>query len=236
MSYSKINFTTLKLLSAKNLNHMETQAAEAKTSIDAHTHPDIHYSKTQSDALCFPNAAGMDADQIDSISYDNLIGAQIPVGGVMLYYGDDEDFENGGYLIASSKWHISDGGTYSSTPTIDMRGYFPRCPTTISGTGTGGNTTVTPTGSATLSDHALTLDEIPSHAHYLSDYCDYNSTNIASYSGTRPGTNTATARYTSYNHEDEATAHGHSGVALTFFEITKAPAYRALYFLAKVVA
>jgi len=237
MAYEKIDWTASTFLSAKNLNHMETMAVEVKPPIDAHIHSTIHYSKAQSDALCFPEAAGLDADLIDGISFDDLIGAQIPPGGVMLYYGSDADFENGGYLKASNKWHISDGGTYGGTPTIDMRGYFPRCPNTISGTGTGGRSTITPTGTAVLGDHTLIIDEIPSHAHYLADYrTDQISPNIYEGTGTRAGSCTATARSTSFNHEAEADPHGHAGASVSFYSITKAQAYRALYFLARVAA
>lgn len=236
MAYEKINFTALIQLTAKNLNHMETQAAEAKPAIDAHIHPTIHYSKTQSDALCFPPASGLDADLIDSMSFEDLLGAQIPVGGVMLYYGSDDDFQDGGYLISSTKWHISDGGTYGGTPTIDMRGYFPRCPTTVTGTGSGGNATVTPTGSASLGDHTLTENEIPSHAHRCYDYYTSSSAGPNLGGGAKAGGSTSYDIYTDYNHEASAEAHGHSGAALAFSSIAKAPAYRGLYFLAKVVA
>jgi hypothetical protein len=239
MTYTKINFASNTLLSARNMNHLGTIYAEGKTAIDLHTHPAVHYSQTESDALFYPIASGLDADMIDSLSYDDLLGSLIPIGGVMLYYGEDADFEDGGYLKVSHKWHISDGGTYNSIPTLDMRDYFPRCPTTITGTGTGGHSTITPTGSAELGGHALTTDEIPSHAHGYSDYyVVLGNANAYSSPGSavKSSTYTVNTNNTSYNHEASAESHGHTGATLTFTTIDKNPAYMALYFVAKVAA
>ncbi|MCK9571482.1 hypothetical protein M0R72_21210 [Candidatus Pacearchaeota archaeon] len=234
MTYTKINFSSTTLLSARNMNHLGTIYAEGKTAIDLHTHPAVHYSQTESDALFFPIASGLDADMIDSMSYDDLLGSLIPVGGVMLYYGEDADFEDGGYLKASHKWHLSDGGTYSSTPTLDMRDYFPRCPTTITATGTGGHSTITPTGSATLGDHTLTLDEMPSHAHRYEDRY-YTAVNIYDLGSSPDNSDYTTATLsTSFNIISSAVAHTHDGVTATFNSIDKPPAYMSMYFVAKV--
>jgi len=239
MSYTKIVFTGTTLLSAPNMNKLGTIYSEGKAAIDLHTHPAVHYSQTESDALFFPIASGLDADMIDSLTYDDLLGSLIPVGGVMLYYGEDADFEDGGYLKASHKWHISDGGTYSGTATIDMRDYFPRCPNTITGTGTGGHSTITPTGSAALGDHTPTVDEIPSHAHRVSDHCNtvlYAPSNVGGGSTKGGSDNYSQTISTDYNHSASADPHAHTGATLTFTTIDKNPAYMALYLVAKVVA
>ncbi len=237
-AYVSLGWTAQTLRSAKNFNYMETMYSCAEDQIDAHGHPDAHYLKAESDAKFFPQASGLDADMIDGLHVATLMGSEVPLGLTLMHEGEDEDF-SGGYLIADGRWHQADGGTYNGIYTPDMRGYFPKCPNAAGTTGTGGNATVTMSGTVTYADHLLTTPEIPSHYHTMDDvyYTGSESVYTAAANATRIlSTYSDVSRTTSYNHAaaDEAHDHGTSGLNLNAVNLT--PRWKAYYFITKVSA
>lgn len=233
MSYTSTTWTNG--ITAKALNNVEGQYSAAKEEIDVHGHPEKHYLKSESDAKFFPIASGMDADTIDGYHASDLMGFQLPLGIITMHRGSDDDF-SGGYLIADTRWHICDGGTYNGIKTPDMRGYFPKCPNTASTTGTGGASSVILTGDATVGDHTLTIAEIPSHYHKWTNRYYTGSANVANGPYTIMSSNTyaATGLTTSYNHDAADEAHNHGSNEISFNSISLTPRWKAYYFICKV--
>ncbi len=224
-------------LSAANMIHMEGIATACKSHTDEHGHPAVHYLKAEADAKFFPQASGLDADKVDGYDSDDLIGNQAPLGLVLLHKGADAEFSNG-YLIADPRWHICDGGTYNGIKTRDMRGYFPKCPNTSSGTGTGGAATVVLSGTVAYGNHLLTVAEIPSHYHDWSDIYfsamlnrTHNSPDCLVFYDTK----SQASRTSAYNHDasDEAHNHGMGNINLNSINLT--PLWKGYYFICKVL-
>jgi microcystin-dependent protein len=233
MSYTATIWTNG--ITAKALNHLEGQYAAAKEEIDVHDHPSVHYLKAESDAKFFPIASGMDADTVDGYHASDLMGFQLPVGIITMHRGDSDDFSNG-YLIADTRWHICDGGTYNGIKTPDMRGYFPKCPNSASTTGTGGASSAILTGDATVGDHTLTVAEIPSHYHKWTDrYYTGSGACHSPYMQMMTGnTYTVSGRTTNYNHDAADEAHNHGTKEISFNSISLTPKWKAYYFICKV--
>jgi hypothetical protein len=221
-------------LSARNMNHMEGMAAACKSFIDEHGHY-IHYTKVQSDGTFFPQASGMDADEVDGYHALDLVGNQAPLGLILMHKGSDAEFSNG-YLISDTRWHICDGGTYNGIITSDTRGYFPKCPSTSSGTGTGGAASVILSGTVTFGSHTLTVAEIPSHYHDWIDTYYWNEA-PAPYGGGAfdAGLVSPTPTETTlYNHDAADEAHGHGTQNLNLNSINLTPLWKGYYFICKV--
>ncbi len=234
--YVSLGWAAQTLLSAANMLHLEGIATACKSHTDEHLHPDIHYLKAEADAKFFPQAAGLDADKIDGYDAAALAGNLAPLGLVVLHKGADEEFSNG-YLIADTKWHICDGGTYNGIKTKDMRAYFPKCPNTSSGTGTGGALSVTLSGTVTIGNHLLTVSEIPSHYHGFEDH-RYSNPIIYCADGTPThftGVVNAVSKTTSYNHEAADEAHNHGTANLNLNSIQLTPLWKGYYFICKVL-
>jgi hypothetical protein len=236
MVYSATIFTNG--VTAKALNNLESQFAEAKVEIDLHGHPAIHYLKADSDAKFFPIAAGLDADKIDGFEATDLMGFQLDPGIIIMHKALANEFTNG-YLNADPRWHQCDGSTINGIKSPDMRGFFPKCPTASNTTGTGGAATLTLAGSVAVGDHTLTLAEIPSHYHTIYDiyYTGYRA--LMDYGWTPKditidGSYTEVQRTTSYNHADADQPHNHGNKDVSFNAITLTPLAKAHYFLIKV--
>lgn len=232
MSYSS---TIWDLVSGKNLDHMEGQYAASKVEIDLHGHPVAHYLKAASDTKFFPIASGMDAQYIDGSDLDDLLGFQVDPGIIILHTAADADFTNG-YLNADTRWHQCDGGTYTGIKSPDMRGYFPKCPSAATTTGTGGATSTILTGTATAGDRLLTLTEIPSHYHKWTDRYYGNAYNSWNSPSSKSASITVTSRQgtTDYNHVAADEAHNHSTKAINFNSISLTPLWKAYHFVIKV--
>lgn len=234
--YDPVGWNASTPISAKNFNNMETIYAHLKTHIDAHDHDGLHYPESVADTTFFfsGNETNLDADMIDGQHAATLLGADVPLGLTLLHAGSDDDFSNG-YLIADNRWHIADGGEYNGIKTPDMRGYFPKCPTTSSTTGTGGSATVTLSGTVTFGDHTLTVAEIPSHYHRFTDRYYYDDWNAYSsgYSMISPNTSNV-GRTTNYNHTGEDQPHNHGTKDINLNSVQLTPPWIALYFITRV--
>ena len=101
---------------------------------------------------------------IDSTSaIQSLVDAVVPVGSIMMWGGSVANIP--------SRWKLCDG--QNSTP--DLRGKFVL--------GAGGSYSVGAFGGEET--HTLTINEMPSHTHMLSDYLQWAGTNGPAWDGTR---------------------------------------------------
>lgn len=232
MTYEKVNWTSAKALTAKRLNHMETQYDEFKTVFDAHNHDDQYYTKTESDSKYFHSGhmgygSGADADLLDGQHLSSVLTAGLPTGVIMIWSGTDSSIPNG--------WAICDGRIVNGIATPDLRDRF------VIGAGgalsvgaTGGSQTVTPSGTLAAGNHALTINEIPSHAHSYADR--YYTGNISRYCvTTTQKTSTTTNQTTSTTGSTGGgQAHSHTG-SISFNSVNNEPPYYSLYYIMKVV-
>jgi hypothetical protein len=219
-------------LSGAAWNHIETQWTLAKIDIDAHNHDTRYYTKTLADTTFFSTSyyIGFDADKIDGQHVSDLLASAMPFGAIMIHSGTDANVPAG--------WHICDGGTYGGKASPDLRDRF------VIGAGgayavnaTAGpatwNGTITPTGSVTIGDHALTTTELPVHTHTFSEeYAlknNYRSTEIA---GTSYNT-IASATTTIDQQTSGDDAHGHTGSTASIMAIDPRPTWYSLYYIMK---
>ena len=234
--YVSIGWGLTTLLSAKNFNLMETQFQHAKSHIDLHGHPAIHYTKSESDAKFYPVASGMDADTIDGLDADDLIGNQIPIGSIFLHKGTDDEFSNG-YLIADPRWHQCDGSTINDVICPDMRDRFSKCPSTSIGTGVGGAVGLIMTGTITTEDHILTIDEMPIHYHTFIDIYYSGGVYIIYYGGFNNGVSPShgpVQRISGPNHVGADEAHNHGSSAMVLSSINLTPLWKSFWYICKV--
>jgi len=163
MTYVKIDFVEGQAVTYANLNLLETQYDVFKTVFDTHDHDDDYYTKALADARYFTAAndgagSGLDADTVDGYSAGAIIAGGIPQKSVAVWSGSAVSIPAG--------WGLCDGT--SGTP--DLRDRF------IVGAGgaynlgaVGGHSSRTPAGAVTIAGHAVTIAEMPEHAH---DYTD----------------------------------------------------------------
>lgn len=229
-------WTSTHRLSAKALNHIETQWDQTKADADAHDHDTRYYPRSTADVTFFSLSyrSGFDADLLDGKHYSDILAVVLPTGTIMAWYGTDSTIPSG--------WHICDGGTYGGKASPDLRDRF------IIGAGgsyavgaTAGpatwDGTVSPTGTVTVTVHTLTTDELPAHTHTYEDHIRYGSsytTNDYSF----PGHVHALSSYSdgSTTIGEQATgggSHGHSGSMITFNGVDPRPLYHSLYYIMK---
>lgn len=238
MAYVPIAITDSTPLTGQLMNFVETQYAQAKLDIDLHTHDTSYYPKATADIRFFQGGATKpDADTIDDLHWNEIVGNLLPVGSVVGWNGTDEN--------VPTRWHICDGGTYSGTVTPDMRGKFPLgAGRNYAAHSTGGRASISDAGgTVTVSDHMLTVSEIPGHYHnwtdtwaiepggqgqYGSNWTYGGSTQVGS-----PNLTTRTGT-TDYNHSANDEAHNHGTNAITLNSFNIIPLYVAKYFICKV--
>jgi hypothetical protein len=169
MAYTKTQWSANTQFTTANLNNAETQFDEAKSVFDTHTHDDRYYTTTTMNSTFWHSGndghgSGMDADLLYHTSGNkhasDFVGAGVPTGLIIMWSGSINSIPSG--------WALCNG----SNGTVDLRDRF------VLGLGsgsptTGGSNSVTPTGTATIASHALTINEIPAHTHTWYDY--YNS-------------------------------------------------------------
>lgn len=228
MAYVPVGWTEEIAITHTLMNQMESQYDEFTTDFNAHDHDDRYYTKAAADARFFNSGndgagSGLDADTVDGFSAEAILSATVPRGAIGYWSGSYESIPAG--------WVACNG--FSSTP--DLRNRM------IVGAGgaynrgdMGGYATRTPTGTIAVAAHAITVDEMPSHRHDITDYYNTGSLNRfwddsigANFHG--PLYNSFTARSTSTETVGSGTAHGHSGSTILFDEYNNMPPYYALW-------
>ena len=230
-TYTKTDWTTSTPITAKAMNHMETQYEEAKHLIDNHDHDSRYYKKSESDTKFFHTGhmgagSGADADMLDGQHLSNIMNASLPVGAILIWSGTDANVPQG--------WAICNGQIANGMQTPDLRDRF------VIGAGgalskgaTGGAANVTPTATLAAGDHTLTVSEIPAHTHSYSDtyvtssagrFCVTSTSKAGSQANKTDGVTAATG---------SNAAHSHTG-SIAFSGNSNIPPYYALFYIMKV--
>jgi len=236
MIYIKLLWEADTLLSALNLNHIETQHQIASDLVSTHTHDDIYYTQTLANVTFFHSylpefmgsGSGFDADMLDGIHVADLLGLALPQKAIMAWSGTDGDVPSG--------WAICNGQTVGVVTTPDLRDCF------VVGAGgslayneIGGVSLVTPTAAPGVADHVVTADELPAHGHSWTD--NYNGAGSGTWGGltvSKPVLSTSTT-VRATDPAGGGLGHGHEGGSITLNEQNNLPPYYALYFIEKVV-
>ncbi len=219
-------WTTNDPLSAQAMNHIESQGDVIKSETDAHDHDDLYYPKTEADTTFFDTThyQGRDADKLDGLELNEIVGAAIPIGGIVIR-GSLEGIPAG--------YGVCDGTIYNGYPSPDLRDRFVIGAGGSYGKGYigGSESDIVPTGSVTVAGHALTTDEIPSHRHVYVDnhnpWTVYLDSMLASYYYTVRTLN----RTTGQQDDGGGDPHGHPGSTIIYDGIEKLPQYYTLIFI-----
>lgn len=216
-------WTVLGLLTARALNHLESQWDELKSDADIHNHDSRYYTKALADTTFFSLTfkTGFDADMIDGKHYTELISAAMPIGAIV-YWPSESAVPTG--------WNKCDG----SNGTADLQDLF------IIGAGdvydpadTGGSATLAIAGSITVGAHSVTNDEMPLHTHTYTDHSNSQNASHAIATASSPvGTETHSSLTTGST--GSGNAHGHTGSTITLSNIDVVPPYYAIYLIQKV--
>lgn len=196
------------------LNHLETQAAEANSYMAAFPHDfysiseaDARYLMTASHPDGPSPAAGVDAAKLDGYSLAEILAMSVPAYCIGMFgAGDVPD----GYAECD--------GT-SGTP--NYQDYIPKgAGSGVTPGTTGGSNSITPTANAFDSaDHTLSTNEIPKHQHSYNDAT--NGQNIHNTGTPGAGWNIAadisrTTTTTEPGAVTAGTSHKHAGSAFTW--------------------
>jgi len=99
-----------------------------------------------------------DKDDCNTFNGTNSANAFPFAGAVIEFYGTQDQLD----VATASLWYLMDGN--NSLPNLNNL-YIKTCISVATIGGTGGAATVTPTG--TVSDHTLTIAEMPAHTHQM---------------------------------------------------------------------
>jgi hypothetical protein len=163
MIYTKLNLVIGDEISARAMNTFETISESILVDTVDHTHDDTYLSKTLADTGYWSTVNGKDcnADMLQGFHASSLIGmaASLPIGTMACWDGILGNIPAG--------WRLADG----NSGTLDMRNYFPMGSSTTHAIGTTyGANSVTPGGDIYVAAHALTIDEVPAHHHWVNEY------------------------------------------------------------------
>jgi microcystin-dependent protein len=169
--------------------------------------------------------SGADAEYIDGMSYNQIVAALIPPGGIALWHGSTASIPAG--------WALCNG--FNDTP--DLRDYFvvgAGAPGYTAGTTTGGAISRTPVvATLVIGNTTLAANQIPEHNHGYYDRTNRNSNVISESTGTQyphyPVTHTAYTEITG-----SGTAHGHTGSTFVPDAIENRPPYWAKAYIMKL--
>jgi microcystin-dependent protein len=151
------------------LNHMETQYTQGTSYLGTITHSERYYTKTQMDAKYFSAAtdgpgSGLVCETIDGQTAADILNAAVDSGLICFYES----------ATPPAGWYLCNG--QNGTPNL-LDKFIIGAGITYSPGDTGGSNTTTVTGTVTVTDHALTVDEMPEHYHVVNDY--YGTTLVA---------------------------------------------------------
>ena len=203
------------------LNNMGDQLSEFNSVFNAHLHDDYYYKKADSDAKFwnFTTKAG-DYDKLDGYEGEAIRNLGLLLNGIYLWGGE---FAN----IPDPTFKLCNG--FNDTPNLVGK--------QLVGAGNnydvadeGGVDSITPSGSLTIGNHALTIDEIAPHTH---TFVDTYNTIISTY-GDYGGYLHFYNRSRSMAYVGSNSAHGHSGSTFTGTEYEKSGSYIKLPFIKKV--
>lgn len=222
--YTKQTWSGTTPITSAALNAAEGQWAALKAEVDSHDHDDEHYPITEADATFFSASfyTGFDADKLDGIEGNALLGSALPTGTILLWQS----------ATVPTGWHICDGSLYLGIQTPDLRDRFVvGAEGNYSSHDSGGSTSFTPTATGiTTPGHAVTVDEMPAHDH---DYEDKNNPTrkyMANESGSVFLANDTETKTTEAAGGDQPHSHG---TLIGFDAISAIPEYYALYFICK---
>lgn len=226
------------LLSAKTFNKLGNQYLSGIYLINNHNHNDIYYTKEEMNIRYFSDTfnTNSDADMIDGYHLEDILGESLPIESIILWESETPPIG----------WAICNGQKVNDVVTIDMRDYF----TAIAGENYsfistfGTNLFSLSVKNFNISEHILTIDEIPSHRHAYIDQKYYTRAQN-SYEFWYPNTTGEVDEniYTGYTGGDKngnTLPHNHNiGSTLTLdnnlLNADNRPLYYALYFIEKVI-
>ncbi len=216
------------------LNNLETIYSQAISAIDAITHTDRYYTKSQVQSKYFSastdgSGSGMICATLDGYTAQQMLDSGTPAGCIGIWKSTIGSIPEG--------WALCDG--QNGTP--DLRDRF------VVGAGghydlyaTGGSNTVTTSGSVTIAGHALTAEEIPKHTHgSITDYYPSNQYAFTYTAEGKPpvGVNASTQNITSYtNYTGGGDSHSHTASFSGTSNQDKRPPFYALAYIMKLGA
>jgi len=211
-------------LTAKAFNNFESQYDYILHDILDHNHDTEYYTNSIANDRFFTvnYYETFDADTLDTMHASDLIGASIPIGGIIILYGND----------IPSGYGVCDGSLYNNVQSPDLRDRFVIGAGNLYSLGVnGGNANITPTATITIGNHILDITEIPSHRHTYADM--WNPAGCNHYgSGWGYATLSAPHAKSALDQSSGDGAHNHtSGSTITFDEIITLPEYMALQYI-----
>lgn len=210
------------------LNNLETIYQSGSDYLDAMTHSDRYDAKAVCDGKYFRSdndgeGSGLICETIDGYSAQDIIDAGTPSGGIAIWSGSSEAIPSG--------WRLCDGE--QGTP--DLRDKF------IAGAGgelaagdTGGSNYVTATGTVTILNHALTIDEMPAHDHEYADYQPMTSGGTSLAAGSYAYAGSLTSRSATTGTRGGGGEHLHTASFSGDINQDKRPPYYALCYIMKL--
>jgi hypothetical protein len=219
--YTKTFWDEITPLSNENLGHLETQADVLDAQMWAVDHSADYYTPSQYAAkfFAFPgggSGSGQNADTLSGMTKDQLLASAVPSKTVIMWHGN----------IASPPAGFLYCNGLAGAP--DMRDLLP-----LGGSsnilGKTGKAYCPFTGTATVSPHTLTIQELTHHLHYWSDQypCD---TTYCNNSGTTDAQEYSVWLWSAYVGGGQA--HSHDATIPTTSASTY-PAVKVVHFLIK---
>ena len=225
--YTPLVFLEDTLISAKNLNNLGNQYLSGKYLVDNHNHGDIYYTKEESDLRYFHsgNKSGSDADMVDGSHLVDLTGSALPKYSVIAWES----------ATIPTGYALCNGQVVDEVSTPDLRDYFIPCAgDDYTLNQILGSNTFSLSGSITVDNHTLIVNEIPSHRHSFTDTYPVAYSSRSDYgNAVISGSSTESS-----NTENTGGGNGHNHTGSVTFDQQSSdnrPKYYAIYFIMKVI-